>query len=396
MGATISRCFCLPRRGQPLPTLPSPALEEEFCGLTDDILEEIFLRLLAHHGCLRRVSLACKQFHRVVTSRRFIRRFRATHLDAPPLFGLFHNYNHGDSRFIPVGVDGTGYCFAPDNDAGQLLVSGETDWNVIDCRGGLVLLQTKNRLRLLVLEPMVGRRHYLPPPSDKSLDFCNAAVISTYGADDDHDDFNSHSFQVVFVSNNLSVGHPTTVYIYTSQTGHWRNAASANVSSVVKAGRPSVLIRGVLYWQLIITHGIIAFNLETHELYEIVVPVDMFEDIHDLNVNIVAPKSGGLGLTAVAGYAFQMWTRHSFPDVDAFHADASSWELRKIVRLDALLPLRNARFGTPAMEPGRKRPPVWIMGIDEEQNVGFVWTRVGVFALDIDTMKFRKEAMEQR
>ncbi|KAL5229798.1 hypothetical protein ABZP36_028574 [Zizania latifolia] len=179
MGAMISCCFCLPRRC-PSPVLElllaSPVLEEKFCGLADDILEEIFLRLPAHPGCLCHVSLACKQFRRVVTSCHFLRRFCATHRDTPPLFGLFHNHNHGDIRFIPVNVDGTSYCLAPDNDAG-LLVSGETDWNVIDCCGGLILLQTKNRLRLLIVEPMVGRCYYLPSPSDyKSLDFCNAAA----------------------------------------------------------------------------------------------------------------------------------------------------------------------------------------------------------------------------
>uniref|UniRef100_A0A0E0M5D8 F-box domain-containing protein n=1 Tax=Oryza punctata TaxID=4537 RepID=A0A0E0M5D8_ORYPU len=390
MGAAISCCCPRRRRGA----------AHEAAGLTDDILAEIFLRLPPHPSCLRRISLVSRRFRRVVTSRRFLRRFSDLHGGAPgaPLVGFFHNHNHhgaagADNRFIPVGVDGTGHCHrrrcrragaaVARNPGGVLAVGDDAEWHVIGCRGGRVLLLSPTRLRLLVLEPMLGRRQYIPAPPAPDYRpsyFSNAAVVSAAGG---HDELRPHLFRVVFVSSNAATKR-STAFIYNSATFRWTKLATAEMSSVID-GRPSVLIGNILYWHLI-SHGIVSFNLETHELHEILVPADAFDDVHEANLSIVVPKNGGIGLTAVSGYILQLWTLRDYTH------GASTWDLRKIVMLDALLPLRNARLPPPPSLPASAKPLplVWFMALDEEENVGYVWTLAGVFAVQLDTMNYHK------
>ncbi|BAF26050.1 uncharacterized protein [Oryza sativa Japonica Group] len=395
MGAAISCCGCPPRRR-------AGAADDAAAGLTDDILAEIFLRLPPHPACLRRVSLVSRRFRRVVTSRRFLRRFSDLHGGAPgaPLVGFFSNHNHGpwaDTRFIPVGVDGTGdsrrsrcrsrRATAARNPGGVLALGDDAEWHVIGCRGGRVLLLSPTRLRLLVLEPMLGRRQYIPaPPAPeyRPAYFSNAAVVSAAGG---HDELRlrPHLFRVVFVSSNAATKR-STAFVYNSATFRWTKAAATEMSSVID-GRPSVLIGQTLYWHLI-SHGLVAFNLETHELHEILVPADAFDDVHDANLSIVVPRSGGggVGLAAVSGYILQLWTLRDYTH------GASTWDLRNIVVLDALLPLRNARLPPPPQLPASAKPMplVWLMALDEDENVGYVWTAAGVFAVQLDTMNYHK------
>nr|ABA94588.1 hypothetical protein LOC_Os11g38840 [Oryza sativa Japonica Group] len=84
------------------------------------------------------------------------------------LVGFFHNHNHGawaNNRSIPVGVDSTRDCrrsrrrgATARNPGGVFALGDDAEWHVIGSRGGRVLLLSPTRLRLLVLEPMLGRR----------------------------------------------------------------------------------------------------------------------------------------------------------------------------------------------------------------------------------------------
>ncbi|EAY81489.1 hypothetical protein OsI_36662 [Oryza sativa Indica Group] len=106
----------------------------------------------------------------MLTSRCFLRQFNDLHGGAPgaPLVGFFHNHNHGawaNNRSIPVGVDGTRDCrrsrrrgATARNPGGVFALGDDAEWHVIGSRGGRVLLLSPTRLRLLVLEPMLGCR----------------------------------------------------------------------------------------------------------------------------------------------------------------------------------------------------------------------------------------------
>uniref|UniRef100_A0A0D9XHP0 F-box domain-containing protein n=1 Tax=Leersia perrieri TaxID=77586 RepID=A0A0D9XHP0_9ORYZ len=213
MGGVISSCFG-PHRRPPF--------------LTDDILIEIFIRLAPHPVCLWRVSLVNR---RLVTSR--------LHGCAPaaPLVGFFQNRHHGENnRFVPIGIDGAivhrnirfrrrhGRCPAAVGRRG-VFAPGEQDWNVLGCRRGRVLLLSPERLRLLVLDPLMGRRQYINTPvwpDFRPVFFSNGAVVSAPGG---HDELRPHLFRVVFVASDAA-NRRTTTFIYNSVTFRWTKVAT--------------------------------------------------------------------------------------------------------------------------------------------------------------------------
>ncbi|XP_062225283.1 uncharacterized protein LOC133923971 [Phragmites australis] len=73
----------------------------DLAALTDDVLAEILLRVTSLRD-LARASASCASFHRVASSPRFLRRFRAFH--PPPPLGVFCCYpdGGGGSQFHPA------------------------------------------------------------------------------------------------------------------------------------------------------------------------------------------------------------------------------------------------------------------------------------------------------
>uniref|UniRef100_A0A0D3HB11 Uncharacterized protein n=1 Tax=Oryza barthii TaxID=65489 RepID=A0A0D3HB11_9ORYZ len=136
--------------------------------------------------------------------------------------------------------------------------------------------------------------------------FSNTAVVSAAGG---HDELHPHLFRVVFVSSNATTKR-STAFIYNSATFQRIKVATTEMSSVID-GRQNVLIGQILYWHLI-SHGIVAFNLDTHELHEILVLADALDNVHEANLSIVVPKNGGASLIAVSGYILQLWTLHNY------------------------------------------------------------------------------------
>ncbi|EAZ15256.1 hypothetical protein OsJ_30675 [Oryza sativa Japonica Group] len=243
--------------------------------------------------------------------------------------------------------------------AGCSPLGDDAEWHVIGLpRRAASSSSAPRGLRLLYIPAP-------PAPEYRPAYFSNAAVVSAAGG---HDELRlrPHLFRVVFVSSNAATKR-STAFVYNSATFRWTKAAATEMSSVID-GRPSVLIGQTLYWHLI-SHGLVAFNLETHELHEILVPADAFDDVHDANLSIVVPRSGGggVGLAAVSGYILQLWTLRDYTH------GASTWDLRNIVVLDALLPLRNARLPPPPQLPASAKPMplVWLMALDEDENVGW-------------------------
>ena len=69
----------------PAPPIPDPQALGSLPTLTDELLEEIFLRLPTAAD-VARASAACASFRRIITARSFLRRFRTIH--PPPLLGF--------------------------------------------------------------------------------------------------------------------------------------------------------------------------------------------------------------------------------------------------------------------------------------------------------------------
>ncbi|XP_004957982.1 uncharacterized protein LOC101771292 isoform X2 [Setaria italica] len=211
--------------------------------LTDELLEEIFLRLPGPTD-LARASTACASFHRVITDRAFLRRFRGIH--PPPLLG-----------FVPRGQDGF-YPAQPPYHSAPLAraVADAADfsyyfvpigrwlkpWRPRDLRQGRVLLECLPKyderyhfhsvvflsdLDLAVCDPLHRRYVLLPPVPHKItaqhgllVDF--DAFLAPTGQDEE-----GTSFQVICTARN-----ETNLFaiVFSSVTGHWCIAASPSWS----------------------------------------------------------------------------------------------------------------------------------------------------------------------
>ncbi|OEL33488.1 hypothetical protein BAE44_0005492 [Dichanthelium oligosanthes] len=160
---------------------PPPPPPPPLPTLTDDLLEEIFLRLPTPVD-LACASTACPSFHRIITDRSFLRRFRALH--PPPLLGFITDGFHAAeaphpstplARALAHAADFS-YSFVP---AGRWLAP----WHLRDVRQGRVLLECfpedplhkdmfgdvgfPGNLALAVCDPLYRRYMLLPRIPDE-------------------------------------------------------------------------------------------------------------------------------------------------------------------------------------------------------------------------------------
>ena len=94
-------------------------------------------------------------------------------------------------------------------------------------------------------------------------------------------------------------------------------------------------------------------------------------------------EDGGLGLVALAKFNLRLW---------AWETDAegvTGWVLRRIIELDRFLPLDVSSLPSPD-NGSCGRPPVRILGLVEDDDLVFLWTITGVFAVHLKSMKFKK------
>uniref|UniRef100_A0A0E0I285 F-box domain-containing protein n=1 Tax=Oryza nivara TaxID=4536 RepID=A0A0E0I285_ORYNI len=147
----------------PAPPPPPPVI------LTDDLLEEIFIRLDTPAD-LARASASCPPFRRVITDPSFLRRYRA--LYPPPLLGILPR---DADAFLPAepphrsapaaGAVDLSCAFLPDRHTwrrrdvrdGRILFSREEEYYAPDDDGADVLL-----MDLAVCDPFSGRYAILP------------------------------------------------------------------------------------------------------------------------------------------------------------------------------------------------------------------------------------------
>ncbi|CAN6338934.1 unnamed protein product [Urochloa humidicola] len=142
-------------------------------GLSDELLEEIFLRLDAASD-LARASAACTTFHRVISARRFLRRFRSLH--PPPILGFLEFDQPGPFHPAdpPHRSAPAARALARAADFSFSFIPNPTlnSWNVCDARDGRVLLYRRpsryfiSFADLVVCDPLHRRYVQLPPIPD--------------------------------------------------------------------------------------------------------------------------------------------------------------------------------------------------------------------------------------
>ncbi|CAN6356515.1 unnamed protein product [Urochloa humidicola] len=160
-----------------IPSAPAATLP----ALPDEILEEIFLRLDAAAD-LARSSAACSTFLLVVSSRRFLRRFRSLH--PPPVLGFLDG--DANKRFTPAEPPhryaSAARALARAADFTFSFLPDARSWRTRDCRDGRVLLFRRGAGTiafddLVVCDPMHRRYAMIPPiPDDLTVSIPQAGM----------------------------------------------------------------------------------------------------------------------------------------------------------------------------------------------------------------------------
>jgi hypothetical protein len=134
--------------------------------------------------------------------------------------------------------------------------------------------------------------------------------------------------------------------------------------------KPAVLVGNSLYWTLAADHnsiGILEFDLERQGLatIEVPVPVGRFasKNCEDFRVQLwKSRRKRKTGCTGPCG-----------------GGGVASWKPGRTIQVDKLLQLNSEEKGNLTM-----------LGLAENNNVVFLWTVVGLFMVQLDTLQFKQ------
>ncbi|KAL6847095.1 hypothetical protein ACP4OV_022948 [Aristida adscensionis] len=193
--------------------------------LPDEILEDIFLRLDAADD-LARAACACASFRRVVSDRRFLRRFRSLH--AAPVLGLLEL--DWRAAFHPAGPPrrsapaARALAQAADFTFSSLPERGS--WRVCDARDGLVLLYrcvadaAAVFAELVVCDPVHRGYFKIPPiPHDLAASRGDLQEFDPFFCPASKEEEDNLSFRLIYA---VLRQHELATFHFSSATGEWR------------------------------------------------------------------------------------------------------------------------------------------------------------------------------
>ncbi|CAL5004094.1 unnamed protein product [Urochloa decumbens] len=162
--------------------------------------------------------------------------------------------------------------------------------------------------------------------------------------------------------------------VYESESGKWGEIIAIQTFSDIS--KPSVMVGNKLYF--LIRHrrnsSFLKFDLDSQSM----AVVQMSEDIpipERSHVQALRTVDGGLGFAVVSKHTMQLWGKTVISGSNVVRG-----ELQKTVELDQLLSLR----------PSTNVHESSVIGYDEVTNTIFLWTTMGVFMIQLDSMKFTK------
>ncbi|CAO2189802.1 unnamed protein product [Urochloa humidicola] len=343
-------------------TLPAPPVS---LPDNEDILRDILLRLPPLPSSLPRASLVSKHWYRIVSDPGFCRRFRAHHHKAPPLLGFFFE-DFDDELEIDLHV------FTPTLDAPDRIpparFSCPSKGSLLGFRHGLALLKCGSKV--IVWDPVTNFQCSVNFPPEFNV---NRDTRIYFGAVTRDDSASSSAFKLVMVF------HPVfkrMLYasVYASELEKWGEIISIQTFSDIF--RPSVMVGNKLYFLILYRSGsFLQFDLDNHSM----AVIQMSEDIsipEGSLVQALRTQDGGLGFAVVSKRRMQLWGKTAISGSNVVRG-----ELLKTVELDQLLSLR------PSTDVHDESS---FIGYDEVSNTIFLWTTMGVFMIQLDTMKFKK------
>ncbi|CAL4897867.1 unnamed protein product [Urochloa decumbens] len=308
--------------------------------LPDEIMEEIFVRLDASED-LARASAACTTFYRIVSARRFLRRYRSLH--APPLLGVIA----ADlGKFYPAEPP---HRSAP---AGRA-VARATDFtfsflpkpNFWRTRDGRVILSASassaslEGLVLVVCDPL-HRRYVEIPPIPGDLVACVRHLDSLemefepFLAPPNEEENESSSFRVIC---NVMSAKEVVTFIFSSATKQWRHVTGIILThgGVDATASPRLFVRhyahNCFYWMHPYNKNLLALDMGEMKFSFIGLPpkiIRLGPPLHVLKYAIVELGESRLGFLTLGhsyyGLGLELYLRDS-------GADAQEWRHSKTI-----------------------------------------------------------------
>ncbi|CAM0947751.1 unnamed protein product [Alopecurus aequalis] len=342
----------------------------------DDLLAEILLRLPPLPSSLPRASAISRCWRSLASDPRFCRQFRAHHRRNLPLIGCFVATN-SENYFVhaleaPNRVPEGRFTFpVPTNEC--FIYSGVV---ILGCRHGLVLISHASCNQLLVWDPVTSDQHRLDSPLGFLQYLISGTVLRAAG--------DVHHFQVVLVGQCERQQHTQLVAtVYSSETGAWGDLISTQLPSDddssgliterVYFDMPAVMVGDSLYWlgdgSFV---GILEFDLDRRSLALIPMPPKDTHGVRYHNFWVLPAEGGGLGSLFLSGFSAQLWEWKT--DCDG----VASWMLGRTIALDKLLSINS------------ENEELYIVGFAEENNVVLLWSSIGVFTVQLESLQFKK------
>nr|CAB3454585.1 unnamed protein product [Digitaria exilis] len=310
-------------------------------ALTDDLLEEIFLRI-ASPTDLARVCTACVSFRRLITDSTFLRRYRSLH--PPLLLGFLEPGPRGSFR--PAEATHPNACAAralsrAADFSFDYLPRGRR-WCPHDVRDGRVLLygihgECPVFIDLAVCDPVSRRYLLLPPVPDELLAsvqvqkqhvlFLDAFLIPS-GAEQGEASF-SVLGRACCVSKMVAL-------VFSSGSGHWNVGTTTSwdaptlsaVTEDLVLESPRSYAYGCFFWKVISRSKLLNLDINRKELSV----VDLPSDHAERSVVIVEAGNGKLGMFSNLS--------HVNSDTPIYYAirknvgeDSYEWQMSNIIPL---------------------------------------------------------------
>ncbi|XBI86564.1 hypothetical protein VPH35_094494 [Triticum aestivum] len=316
---------------------PSP-LTQPLQQLPDDLLRDIFHRLPTDPSALAFVSMAYKDWRRLVRDEEnFLRPFRAAHQSVPPLLGLIPNAYYGDIQFkftptttnavelMPPTLAHDGWFRASGCTHGRVLLYRAWEWD------------NNHHGELIVWDPLTGEQNLIPPapgPGFHHGQRCGAALV----CDADHahgGDCHSSPFRVVFAYSQYDswregLEGPPAIHVfarvYSSKTGSWDGRLAATMGEECHLGWNPSAVAGngaAVYWMTEVDRTVAEFQLQTQRLLLIDTP----EVIRGHNFFLAPAMDARLRLAGVMDNSVML-----------FSLDEGAWVSRTLVRFEDFLP----------------------------------------------------------
>uniref|UniRef100_A0ACD5V734 Uncharacterized protein n=1 Tax=Avena sativa TaxID=4498 RepID=A0ACD5V734_AVESA len=137
---------------------------------------------------------------------------------------------------------------------------------------------------------------------------------------------------------------------------------------------PPVMVGDSLYCFLLgDSHGILEFNLGSRSPRLLPLADEEITSRAELrDMLLMMAEGGGLGLLLLSVFTVQLWKRETNCE------GVASWVLGRSIALDKLLSL-DSKLESP-----------YILGFDEGNNSVFLWTSIGTFTVQLESLQLKK------